>query len=214
MVQKQSQRLLLPLSEYNRIYQVARGTIGDIANVERACMFFNSFGAYVLSKHYKIPARVVAGAFGLCVSDKPDVLFFGHQADGRLSSSSDGFHMWVQTETHIIDFMAPIFPEAFAAQTAALAVPRKMLQRSKATEANSVAELSAVGDFITLPDPHLTEELIDRLFDRPANGDLMMVAAAWFGTRLGKQKSTFKMQNDLGEVYDLRLPSSVATGAW
>ena len=52
------------------------------------------------------------------------------------------------------------------------------------------------------------------VFDRPANGDLMMVAAAWFGTRLGKQKSTFKMQNDLGEVYDLRLPSSVATGAW
>jgi hypothetical protein len=204
----------MPLSDYNRIYQVARGTIRDIGNAERACMFFNSFGAYVLSKHYRIPARVVAGAFGLCVGDTPDVLFFGRQDEGRLVSSSDGFHMWVQTETHIIDFMAPIFPETFAHLAGGLTLPRKMLQRPITTEVQSVTGLQAVGDFITLPEPDLTKSLVDGFFAKAANEDLLRVAETWYGSRLGKQKPSFKMQNDLGEVYDLSLPRSVATGAW
>lgn len=214
MVHNEARRFLLPLSEYNRIYQVAHGTIGDIGSAERACMFFNTFGAYVLSKHYRIPARVVAGAFGLCVGGNPDVLFFGNQTDGQLVSSPDGFHMWVLTETHVVDFMAPIFPEAFAHHLGGLKVPRKMLQRHISTEAARVDDLQTVGDFITLPDPDLTEQLVDRFFDKAANGDLIKVAAAWFGSRSGRQKSSFKMQNDLGEVYDLTLPKTIATGSW
>ncbi len=142
------------------------------------------------------------------------MLFFGHQEDGRLFASSDGFHMWVQTETHIIDFMAPIFPETFAHLAGGLTLPRKMLQRPITTEAQSVTGLQAVGDFITLPDPDLTTSLVDGFFAKPANEDLLRVAEAWFGSRLGKQKPRLKMQNDLGEVYDLSLPRSVATGAW
>lgn len=207
-------RFLMPLSEYNRIYQVAHGTIGDVGDAQRACMFFNAFGAYVLSKHYKIPARVVAGAFGLCVSDRPDVAFFGHHTDNRLSSSSDGFHMWVQTETHIVDFMAPIFPEVFGGLLPDRQLPRKMLQRLIATEAAGASSLVATGDFVTFPDPDLTDQLVDNFFKRPANGDLMMVAEAWFGSRRAKQKRSFSMQNDLGEVYELALPATVATGAW
>lgn len=215
LAQNEPRRLLMPLTEYNRIYQVARGTIRDIGNPEVACMFFNSFGAYVLNKHYRIPARVVAGAFGLCVGDTPDVLFFGNQDEGsRLTSASDGFHMWVQTETHIVDFMAPIFPETFAHLAGGLALPRKMLQRPITTEAQSVADLQSIGDFITLPDLDLTKSLVDDFFAKPANEDLLRVAEAWFGSRLGKQKPRFKMQNDLGEIYDLTLPRSGATGAW
>jgi hypothetical protein len=42
----------------------------------------------------------------------------------------------------------------------------------------------------------------------------MTVAEAWFGSRRAKQKRSCSMQNDLGEVYELALPATVATGAW
>jgi hypothetical protein len=37
----------------------------------------------------------------------------------------------METETHIIDFMAPIFPEAFADADQPLHVPRRMFQRAE-----------------------------------------------------------------------------------
>jgi hypothetical protein len=95
-----------------------------------------TFGAYVLNKHYKTPARAVAAAFALCVGDGPDVAFFGEKNNGRLGSSEDRFHMWIQRKTHIVDFMAPIFPppEVFAGIRTGVSIPRKMLQRPISTE--------------------------------------------------------------------------------
>lgn len=207
-------KFLLTLSEYNRIHQVARGALEGVATAERSCIFFASFGAYILSKHYKIPARAVAGGFALCLNDEPKVAFFGKDEDGKMVWSSDGFHMWVQTQTHIIDFMAPIFPETFAEMMPGNAFPRKMLQRMIATEATSLDGLRATGDFITLPDPDLTEALIDHFLDRPANGDLLLIAEKWFGSPRAKQQQSFAMVNDLGEVQKLSLPIAVAAGAW
>ncbi len=208
-------RFLLPLAEYNRIYQVAHGVLEDIANAERACIFFASFGALVLNKHYKIPARAVAGAFALCVSDRPEIAFFGKRDDdGALLSNSAGFHMWIQTQTHIVDFMAPIFPEAFANTLPGTVIPRKMLQKRLVDELPSAADLKAPGDTIGYPDPTLTQELIDNFFDRPANTDLLQIADAWFAGRRAKQTSSFAMQNDLGQVHRLTLPHSIATGSW
>lgn len=214
MTENATRRFLIPLSHYNRIYQVAHGTIVDIGDPQRACMFFNSFGAYVLSKHYRIPARVVAGAFGLCVGDRPDIAYFGNQADGRLSSSDGGFHMWVQTQTHIMDFMAPIFPKVFAGLLPGQPLPRKMLQRPISSEAEGPSDLRAIGDFVTLPDMALTEQLVENFLRKPANADLLMVAEAWFGSPRAKQKRAFAMQNDLGETYALSLPNTAASGSW
>lgn len=207
-------KFLITLNEYNRIYQIARGVVEGVATAERSCIFFTSFGAYILSKHYKIPARAVAGGFALCISDEPKVAFFGKDEGGRISWASDGFHMWVQTQTHIIDFMTPIFPETFAGAMPGTVIPRKMLQRPIATEATSLDGLQAMGDFITLPDPDLTESLIDNFLKRPANTDLLLIAERWFGSPRAKQPESFAMMNDLGEVHKLTLPPSVAAGSW
>lgn len=209
-------KLQLPLSDYNRIYQVAHGVIKDVGNAQRACIFFASFGAWMLNTQYKIPARIVAGAFGLCVAgdETPQVAFFGRDSDGALASDDTGFHMWIQTETHLIDFMAPIFREAFADHGAMVAAPRKMLQRPLTAEASTLDQLAKPGDFIGLPNTDLTEALIDRFVARPANGDLIKVAEAWFGKRTGKQKPTFAMADNYGAKIELRLPATIATGAW
>jgi len=204
----------MTLSEYNRIYQVAHGVARDVGRAEKGCIFFNCFGAMILNKHYKIPARAVAGGFALCANDNPEVAFFGQINGRKVATSSDGFHVWVQTKTHIIDFMAPIYPEAFADATPKLSIPRKMFQREIATEAKFLDDLASEGDFFTLPDPGLTERLIDKFLGRAQNTDLLNVGDVWFGNRRKDQKKTFAMQDDLGKVLELSLPRTVAVGAW
>lgn len=204
----------MPLSEYNRIHQVAHGVLKDIGRPEKACKFFACFGAMVLNKHYKIPARAVAGGFALCVDAEPEVVFFGQAENGHISSSPEGFHMWVQTETHVIDFMAPIFPEAFADTGLTATIPRQMLQRPLTTEARSLDELNTRGAFYTLPDPDMTDAMIGEFLSHPHNTDLLLVADGWYGGRRSKQKHALTMQDNLGERIELRLPATTAIGAW
>lgn len=207
-------RFLMPLSEYNRIHQVAHGVLKDIGRAEKACKFFACFGAIVLNKHYRIPARAVAGGFVLCVDAKPEVAFFGQNDNGRISTSPDGFHMWVQTESHIVDFMAPIFPEAFADAGLATTIPRKMLQRQRTTEAGSLDDLKEPGAFYTFPDPDMTEAMIDEFLSRDQNRDLLMIADGWYGSRKGRQKPALTILDNRGEKIELRLPATTATGSW
>lgn len=103
---------LLPMSEFNRIHQVIHGTIKDEGNPGKGCTLFACIGALILSKHYKIPARAVAGGFAMCVEPEKN-MFFGRDGGGVVEFDEDGFHMWVQTENYIIDFMSPLYHEAF-----------------------------------------------------------------------------------------------------
>lgn len=207
-------RFLMPLSEYNRIHQVAHGVLRDVGRPEKACKFFACFGAMILNKHYKIPARAVAGGFALCIDDGPEVAFFGQAENGRITTSPDGFHMWIQTEGHVVDFMAPIYPEAFADAGVTTTIPRRMFQRRLSSEAGSLSDLKSPGDYFTLPDPEMTEAMIDDFLGRAANTDLLLIADAWYGGRRREQSRAQAMQNDLGEVINMRLPSTTAVGAW
>lgn len=205
---------LLSMPDFNRIHRVAHGAIDQIGTTSRACMFFACFGSFMLNKHYKVPARPVAGGFGICVDEHEHVLMFGKNVDGRIESGSDGFHMWVQTENHIIDFMSPIYPEAAEDTLPGIEVPRKMLQRTFDSEVQQPNDLARPGDFITLPDPALTEELVETFTDRPMTADLILIAEAWFGNRRGTQKPNFGMRDNKGEQFQLKLPPAKANGAW
>lgn len=205
----------LPLQDYARIYRVAHGVLRDVARAEKACIFFACFGAMILNKHFKIAATAVAGGFALSLDDTPRVAFFGEAHENTVRASPNGFHMWVQTHTHIIDFMAPIFPEAFADAGVELpSVPRRMFQRAVSTEAASLEALSSEGDFFTFPDPSLTESMINSFLNRASNADFLMIGDAWFGNRRQMQKPTFAMKDDLGEVRQLVLPSTNIREAW
>lgn len=209
-------KFLLPLTEFNRIYQVAHGVLQGVpdANAGKACTFFATFGAYILNKEYKIPARVVAGAFSFCLSDADEIAFFGKLDNDRLASASDAFHMWIQTETHVVDFMAPIYREAFSDNPTATVLPRKMMQRLLRDEAPSLDALACPGDFRYFPDLDLTQELVDHFFDRPANTDLIQIAIAWFGSRRANQARNFAMRDEKGTATQLTLATTVANGAW
>jgi len=207
-------KFLIPLSDYSRIHRVGYGVIEQMSNVEKSCIFFSIYGAYILNKIYNIEARAVAGLFSLCVDDEPKVASFGRFENDLIVSDEDGFHMWVQTKTHIIDFMAPVFPESFAPQLEGDVLPRKMFQRLLTSEAEKPEGLKKAGDFISYPNLELSHKLIERFFDRNDTGDLVHVAEAWFGKRRGKTPKQFAMQNDLGKVYNLNLPTTLISGSW
>jgi hypothetical protein len=177
-------------------------------------MFFASFGAYILHKEYKIPARVVAGAFCLSVDAGGKVATFGKLEGDQLVSADDAFHMWVETRTHVVDFMAPIYREAFADQFPGVELPRKMMQRPISEEAPDLSALKRPGDFRYYPNPDLTKDLVDHFFDRPVNEDLLQIAIAWYDGRRAKQSAGFAMMDEKGHPSQLKLADTAASGAW
>lgn len=207
-------RFLITLADYNRIYGVTHGVLRDVANVERACIFFAIFGSYILNKHYKIGARPVAGAFAICVNDLREVAFFGTIEGTQIESGEGGFHVWIQTKDHIIDFMSPIFREAFNEAGMKYEIPRLMLQKRLTDEIQTADDLQRSGDIFTLPNLEMSEHIVDRFLEKPSNTDLLNIAESWFGRRSSKQTPTMSMQNDLGEITELHLPKTVARGSW
>lgn len=206
-------KFLLPMSEFNRIHQVVHGTIKDEGNPGKACTLFACIGALILNKHYKIPARAVAGGFAMCVEPE-NSMFFGRDGGGVIEFDEEGFHMWVQTETHIIDFMSPLYQEAFQDVQQDIVIPRKMFQKCVTDEAASLDDLNKAGDFYVMPDPDLSERLIDSILTRPINTDIIHIANKWFGSRRGRQKPSMTIGSNDGMVRKLKLPNTLARGAW
>lgn len=203
----------LTLPEYHRIYEVIYSVLEGRANTPFACMFFATIGAFILSDHYKIAARPVAGAFFLCVDPEPFGISFAKNEDGMISSDLDGFHMWVQTQTHVIDFMAPIFNESIEGKGYPKTVPRKMFQRPLSVEAQSIDELRIPGDYFTLPNIELTNERVQTFMDRPTYMDLLGAANSWF-KKYPKKMDDLSLLDDLGKIHPLKLSAPAVSGAW
>lgn len=206
-------KLQLTLPEYNRIYEVIYSVLEGRANTPFACMFFATVGALILNEHYKIASRPVAGAFLLCVDPTPSVISIAKNEDGLITSDLDGFHMWIQTQTHVIDFMAPILNESIEGKGYRKTVPRKMFQRPLSSGAESIKELRAPGDYFTLPNIELTNERVQTFMDRPTYMDLLGAANRWF-KKHPKKLDDLSLLNALGEVHKLTLSAPSISGAW
>lgn len=89
-----------------------------------------------------------------------------------------------------------------------------MLQKRLSDEAPDLNQLNKAGDYFTMPDPELSERLIDHVLARPINTDIIHIAETWFGTRRGKQKPSLTIGSNDGLFRDLRLPTTTARGAW
>lgn len=206
-------KLQLTLPEYRRIYEVIYSVLDGRADTPYACTFFAITGAFILKEHYKIAARPVAGGFLLCVDPTPSVLSIAKNEDGMITSALDGFHVWVQTETHVIDFMAPIFEESAKGKGSPRPVPRKMFQRPFSTESESIDALRAPGDYFTLPNIELTNERVQSFMNRPSRMDLLEAANRWF-KKYPKKLDDLSLMDDLGNIHQLKLSAPPISGAW
>ena len=209
-----SKKFAITLSEFNRVYQVAHGTIANEATVERSCVFFSIVGSYVLNNCLGVAARPVAGGFLMRPVIESNCIVFAKEEDGRWSWGDDAFHMWVETEDHIIDYMSPIYREAFAKAEFSADIPRKIFQVRKDAESLSPNELEHIGAFFTFPDSALSAELIDLFVSRPINTDLLNVAATWFGHAKKRLRPSMQMMSSDGKLQTLTVPGTFARSAW
>jgi Protein of unknown function (DUF2026) len=204
--------LLLTLPEYGRIFKVIYSVLDGRANTPHACMFFSVAGSLLLNKHHKIPAKPVSGAFLLQIG-QDSAIFIGGQKGNEIVSSETEFHCWIQTEHHIIDFMSPIFKESFKDSSMKTPIARKMFQRLLEDESPSINEMSRAGDFYTIPNIDMTENLVDKITSRPTAMDLLNVCDIWY-EKYPKKVSDVALQDDLGQVHKLELKGPAIVGAW
>ena len=176
-----TRRPLLPLADYQRIYQVIYSVLETtrIATTHRACPFFATAGVTILQKHYGLPATLSVGALALMVDEKrANVVVFGRQENGEWVHDSKGFHAWVECNGWLVDFMAPIMGVALKEDGVGFDVPRNMLQKPLADRKDDPREIQHVGEFYCHSDKALAEALID---SQPAEFmDLLHVCETWF----------------------------------
>lgn len=173
-------RPLLPLPDYQRIYQVIYSVLeaSEVVRTHRACILFTIAGTLILREHYKLPATIGAGFMGMMVDEKSStVAMYGRMGD-RPESDGQAFHAWVECQGWLIDFMAPIMGMAFKEDGYPLDLPRWMLQKPLAERKSNINELQQVGDFYLEHDSALAESLIDS--QSVGAIDLAKVCLAWF----------------------------------
>lgn len=206
-------KFVLPLSDYNRIYQVVHGVLQGRDDIRNVSALFAIVGALVLKQHYGILARPVAGGFALCVEPGKN-LILGRDAEGKVEYDADVFHMWVETRTHILDFSAPTYPEMAQAAGFGVTVPCKMFQKKVEEEAPQIETMYGLGDFVAYPDHQLSEKLLDGLTRDPAYAESIKLATQWFGRRRQKQMTDITYIGGDGAEHSLSLPNTQVRGSW
>lgn len=149
----------------------------------------------------------------LCIDDAPSVMCFGKSNNGVIASDKDNFHMWVQTKHHIIDFMAPIFTDAFSEGADNFSVARKMFQLPIAAESNSINDLSKPSDYFTLPNPDLSEYFVEAFTGRNLYMDLLMASDIWFKKPQNKLEE-LSLKDEQGRIQKLSLNAPLILGKW
>jgi hypothetical protein len=208
-------RPLLTLADYSRMHAITRAVLDGVnAHTTEACVFFSLVGAYLLEKHHKRSATPMVGAafFGLG-GDPPNVLSFARLEGDEVVSDTKAFHCWVDCEGWVIDFMAPIFPEHARRRGFSTPIPCRMFQRRLSTMADHV-DLQREGEFLMIPNPTLTAELLASSLKRPATRDLANVCSQWYRPTPKKIATSLSMGSDDGSIRTLRLSSVRIVAAW
>jgi hypothetical protein len=207
-------KLVIPLSDYERIFRVIFSVIDNHARTAHACLFFSIVGSLILKRAYRIDAVPVAGAAAFMIdSEKNNVVGFGRPENGMFNSYDDAFHCWIEADGIVVDFLAPLFAESARGYGHDVAIPSKMFQKPRSTMVASLDEFRRDGDFFLAPNPALSRQLFERFFQRVTATDLGNVCLTWYA-KPPKKLRPMKMINDLGEIEALTLRGPTVTGAW
>lgn len=207
-------RLLLPLPDYQRIYQVAYSVLeaSEIAITHRACIFFASVGTLILRDHYQLPATISAGCMAMMVDERAaNVAVYGRNQEGAFVSDENAFHAWCQCDGWLIDFMAPIMGTALREDGVKWNVPRRMLQKRLEDRKESLRGIQHIGDFFAEHDRSLTESLLDG--QSVQFEDLANICLTWF-RRPPKTLKDFAMGDSHAGTKKLVARAPAIEGVW
>lgn len=209
-------KLLIPIADYQRITRVIATVANSVGkDTAGACTYFSVMGAAILERVYKKRAVPVAGAAVLHVGD-PDgrMMMYGRINDGQLISDGKGFHCWIHCDDYVIDFMAPLYRDAWQRGGFESDCPRKLFQKPITAMAPSPFALRNPGDFFLEPDIDLTGDLLIPFATKAGIQDLANACVQWY-TRPPKPISpTLGLLNDLGQFVQMKLNPIEVAGVW
>ena len=206
----------ITLPNYQRAFQVMHGVLlNEDSTPHKACLFFANAGAAILQKHFKLPAVPIAGAAFYFLHDASASAFSFTDLDQEsVTSHKNAFHAWVQCGEWVIDFMAPLFPEAMKEAGLTDNIPRMMFQRRITSMVNSLEELSKAGDYYLIPNRELTIRLQEGLSEKPANADLEYIASRWFSKTPKKVLKEIPISDGKGKMTHAKISHITIQGAW
>lgn len=201
----------ITLRQYQTIHRIV-SSVGAVFShgTGVSCQFYNVTGAHILSKALKIKARPVMGAAFIRLKVGQDgMLTFAEIDNSGYVSTPNGFHCWVETATHYIDFTAPEYSDALGHD-----VPQKMFQKQKSDIAESIDYLINPGDFLFIENESLTNHLLTKMGSSHASHDLATICADWYKKYQKKNIKSMSVIDDLGEVVSIYLKKCNLDSAW
>ena len=210
-----SHKLVIPQTDYSRIFRVIFSVLDGRAQTHQACSFFAMAGAGILRKHYNLKAHPLSGGAAYAVNDEDAVVAtFGRIENNELMATRDAFHCWVECNGFAIDFMTPIFQENLQAAGSTATVPRRMFQKPLAAMSPTLPQhFSSEGMFHLVPSLENTESMI-KSFDAPAKADLAALCVYWYRRPPAPMNESLDIQDDLGRITRLKLHGPDISGAW
>lgn len=199
--------------EYEKIFRILHAVEGYLGRGSRPdCQFYNIVGSYILSEVYKISAFPVAGAALLKVSnDNSHILAFADTDKEFIQSDSKHFHCWIETPTHFLDFISPLYDEYSEGPKTARNL---MFQKTIHSMSESIEAFSKAGDFIFLRNIELTKAQIPKYTKSQIFQDALYLARSWAqGSKNKLMQSTWLMTED-GEKVKLPISRIELTGSW
>lgn len=204
--------MILKWTEYERIYQVINSVLeNEGADPSEACIFFSTYGSYILSKHYGLEATPKAGLAVYRIGEQDEILAFGTIQNGTLSGDGDAFHCWVEVDEWAIDFMAPAFSQLPQDK---FKIPPKIFQKQLSKMSPSPSELNAPGDFFLSSSPASTAKHMSVLTKSLAYGDLAKICADWYVKPPRKIKKAIQIGDGKGKLNSVSLKGQRLVGTW
>ena len=171
----------LLFTDYKRIFQTIFSLLkSENAKPENCCLLFSYWGSKILAEHYNLKNKVCSGAAAYLIGNRKNVIVFGQNVDNKLVSTSKNFHCWIETDTLVIDFMAPIFPEIIYSNFNESGITAKMFQRNKCEIVDSLRYMARNGDFLVIANDSLTSELHKRYTISQPYLDLEEICCKWY----------------------------------
>lgn len=209
-------KLLIPMEDYCQIFRTIYSVLhSENAKIHHSCIWFSLIGAAILDEHYKLNPKVFMGIAAYMVDDSTkSVLAFAEKDGNRLRSSETGFHSWIKANDVIIDFTSPLFPTMMNTPDGKSRCEPKMFQRNIETMATSPHKLAVTGDYFMTPDPKLTNDLVDKFIEVPANMDLLNVCSRWYRRPPSEMPQMIGISNEKGTINKVQLQPFQIAGAW
>jgi len=209
--------MLLTLKQYQRVYKVIHSIVEHLGKDPAvACMYFSSFGAYILKKHFNINAEIKSGYAAYQVGNDGKVICFGHlDEEGKFSNKSVSFHCWIEAEGWLIDFMAPNFPRMYDENGVKVnfILPCCMLQKPLSEMSSSISKLHKTGDFYLETDLNSAQERFSDLRDQ-RNGYFAELCVDWYVKPPRNILKQINVLDQKGKEMIIELRGSKVTGKW